>query len=158
MNRCAGWLFVLCALFITFDVLARKFLGFSSESTTELSGYMLGVGIGWGLAGALERARHVRIDMLIQKLPPRIRGWLHWLALALLAVFAGFLAYGAWHHDHGVVGLQGHRQQPAAHAADHPAGAVGCRHRRVRRDGGAALIGSRCCCRRRGDIDAMDRS
>ena len=97
MTRCAGWLFVLCALFITFDVLARKFLGFSSQSTTELSGYMLGVGIAWGLAGALEARTHVRIDILIQKVPPRWRGYLHWLALASLVVFAGFLLYGAWH-------------------------------------------------------------
>lgn len=97
MNRCAGWLFVLCALFVTFDVLARKFLGFSSQSTTELSGYMLGVGIAWGLAGALDARIHVRIDILIQKVPPRYRGYLHWLALASLAVFAGFLLYGAWH-------------------------------------------------------------
>lgn len=97
MNRCAGWMFILCAFFITFDVLARKFLGFSSQSTTELSGYMLGVGIAWGLSGALEARTHVRIDILIQKVPPRIRGYLHWLALATLAVFAGFLVYGAWH-------------------------------------------------------------
>jgi len=97
MNRCAGWLFVLCALFVTFDVLARKFLGFSSQSTTELSGYMLGVGIAWGLAGALDARTHVRIDILIQKVPPRWRGYLHWIALASLAVFAGFLVYGAWH-------------------------------------------------------------
>ena len=97
MNRCAGWMFVLCAFCITFDVLARKFLGFSSQSTTELSGYMLGVGIAWGLSGALEARTHVRIDILIQKVPPRIRGYLHWVALATLAVFAGFLVYGAWH-------------------------------------------------------------
>jgi len=97
MTRCAGWLFVLCALFVTFDVLARKFLGFSSQSTTEVSGYMLGVGIAWGLAGALEARTHVRIDILIQKVPPQYRGYLHWLALASLAVFAGFLVYGAWH-------------------------------------------------------------
>ena len=97
MTRCAGWLFVLCALFVTFDVLARKFLGFSSQSTTEISGYMLGVGIAWGLAGALDARTHVRIDILIQKVPPRWRGYLHWLALASLAVFAGFLVYGAWH-------------------------------------------------------------
>ena len=97
MNRCAGWLFVLCAFFITFDVLARKFLGFSSQSTTELSGYMLGVGIAWGLAGALEARTHVRIDILIQKVPPKYRGYLHWGALLTLAVFAGFLLYGAWH-------------------------------------------------------------
>jgi len=97
MTRCAGWLFVVCALFVTFDVLARKFLGFSSQSTTELSGYMLGVGIAWGLAGALDARTHVRIDILIQKVPPRWRRYLHWLALASLAVFAGFLLYGAWH-------------------------------------------------------------
>ncbi len=58
---------------------------------------MLGVGIAWGLAGALEARTHVRIDILIQKVPPQYRGYLHWLALASLAVFAGFLAYGAWH-------------------------------------------------------------
>lgn len=97
MSRCAGWMFLACALFITFDVLARKFLGFSSQSTTELSGYMLGVGIAWGLAGALEARTHVRIDILLQKVPPRFRGYLHWLALALLATFAGFLLFGAWH-------------------------------------------------------------
>jgi TRAP-type C4-dicarboxylate transport system permease small subunit len=97
MNRCAGWLFVLCAFFITFDVLARRFLGFSSQSTTELSGYMLCVGIAWGLSGALEARTHVRIDILIQKVPPQYRGYLHWVALATLAVFAGFLVYGAWH-------------------------------------------------------------
>ena len=97
MNRCAGWLFVLCALFVTFDVLARRFLGFSSQSTTELSGYMLGVGIAWGLAGALDARTHVRIDILIQRVPPRYRGVLHCIALAALAVFAGFLLYGAWH-------------------------------------------------------------
>ena len=97
MNRCAGWLFVVCALFVTFDVLARKFLGFSSQSTTELSGYMLGVGIAWGLAGALDARTHVRIDILVQKVPPRWRGYLHWLALASLTLFAGFLVYGAWH-------------------------------------------------------------
>ena len=97
MTACAGWLFVLCAGFITFDVIARKFFGFSSRSTTELSGYMLGVGIAWGLAGALDARAHVRIDILIQKIPAGIRGYLHWLALAALAIFAGFLVYGAWH-------------------------------------------------------------
>jgi TRAP-type C4-dicarboxylate transport system permease small subunit len=97
MCACAGWLFVLCALFITFDVLARKFLGFSSQSTTELSGYMLGVGIAWGLAGALDARAHVRIDVLIQRVPAAIRGYLHWLALAALVLFIGFVTYGAWH-------------------------------------------------------------
>jgi TRAP-type C4-dicarboxylate transport system permease small subunit len=58
---------------------------------------MLGVGIAWGLAGALDARTHVRIDILIQKVPGAYRGYLHWLALALLVLFAGFLVYGAWH-------------------------------------------------------------
>jgi len=97
MGACAGWLFMACAAFITFDVLARKFLGFSSQSTTELSGYMLGIGIAWGLASALEARTHVRIDVLIQRFPAGIKSYLHFLALILLAVFVGFLVYGAWH-------------------------------------------------------------
>ena len=66
MNLAAGWLFVVCAVFITVEVLARNFLGFSTQSTTELSGYMLAVGIAWGLANALAERAHVRIDIVHQ--------------------------------------------------------------------------------------------
>lgn len=97
MGACAGWLFVGCALFIAFDVLARRFLGFSTQASVELSGYMLGIGITWGLAAAMEARSHVRIDVLIMRFPPTARRWLHWLALLTLAVFVGFLVYGAWY-------------------------------------------------------------
>jgi TRAP-type C4-dicarboxylate transport system permease small subunit len=91
MNRCAGWLFVLCALFVTSTCWRASSFGFSSQSTTELSGYMLGVGIAWGLAGALDARTHVRIDILIQKVPAALAR-LPALARARLArVFAGFL-------------------------------------------------------------------
>lgn len=96
MGACAGWLFIGCAGLITFDVIARRFFGFSTQSTIELSGYMLGIGIAWGLAAALEARAHVRIDVLIQRMPASLRRYLHWLALAMLAVFVGFLVYGAW--------------------------------------------------------------
>ena len=97
MGACAGWLIVGCALFISFDVLARRFLGFSTQASVELSGYMLGIGIAWGLAAAMEARSHVRIDVLIMRFPPPVRRWLHWVALLMLAVFAGFLVYGAWY-------------------------------------------------------------
>jgi TRAP-type C4-dicarboxylate transport system permease small subunit len=97
MGGAAGWLFIGCACFITFDVIARRFFGFSTQSSIELSGYMLAIGIAWGLASAMEGRAHVRIDVLIQRVPPGLRRYLHWVALAMLAVFAGFLVYGAWH-------------------------------------------------------------
>ena len=97
MNLAAGWLFVVCAVFITVEVLARNFLGFSTQSTTELSGYMLAVGIAWGLGNALAERAHVRIDMLINRLPAEPRQYLHAVALLFLLVLAVAMAYGAWY-------------------------------------------------------------
>ncbi len=48
MAHVAGWNYVACALFITFDVVARSLFGFSSKATIEITGYMLAGGIAWG--------------------------------------------------------------------------------------------------------------
>lgn len=94
MNAAAGWMFFICAAFITFDVLARSFLGFSSKSTTEVTGYMLAFGMAWGLAYTLLERGHVRVDMLVNRMPLGIRQYLHVVALLLLAVFAGYATFG----------------------------------------------------------------
>jgi TRAP-type C4-dicarboxylate transport system permease small subunit len=96
MGLAAGWGFVLCAFFITFEVLARSILRVSTQSTTEITGYMLAFGLSWGLAHALTERSHVRIDMLVNRLPQRIRIWLHLLSLVLLGVFVSFVAWDAW--------------------------------------------------------------
>lgn len=96
MGYAAGWGFIATAGLITFDVLARRFLGFSTQATTELSGYALAFGIAWGLAHALSMRAHVRIDVVVNHFPDRIRYWLHLASLAFLAVLAGYLFYGAW--------------------------------------------------------------
>lgn len=96
MGLVAGWGFVLCAFFITFDVLARSILRVSTQSTTEITGYMLAFGLSWGLAHTLTQRSHVRIDMLVNRLPAKIRIWLHLLSLLLLGVFMAFIANGAW--------------------------------------------------------------
>jgi TRAP-type C4-dicarboxylate transport system permease small subunit len=96
MGYVAGWGFILCAAFITFDVIARRFFGFSSQATTELTGYALAFGISWALAHALTTRAHIRIDVLINHLPDRLRHPMHLLSLAALAVFMGFIAKGAY--------------------------------------------------------------
>src|SRR5215471_14772899 len=95
MSAAGGWMYVACALFVTFDVLARQFLGFSSKTTTEITGYMLAFGIGWGLAHALTERAHIRIDVLVNRLPLGPRKYLHAVALALLLIFALFIAWAA---------------------------------------------------------------
>ena len=91
----AGWCYLAMTGFICFDIVARRMLGFSSGATSELSGYLLGVGMTWGLAATLLDRCHVRIDMLVQKLPPGARVWLHAMALAALLAVVGFFAWGA---------------------------------------------------------------
>ena len=91
----AGWCYLAMTGFICFDIVARRMLGFSSGATSELSGYLLGIGMAWGLAGALLDRAHVRIDLLVQKLPLGARAWLHAAALAVLLVVAGFFAWGS---------------------------------------------------------------
>ncbi len=95
MGYLAGWGFIACAGLITFDVLARRFLGFSTQATTEITGYALAFGISWGLAHTLTARAHVRIDVAINYLPPRLRYPMHIVSLAALAVLTGFIAWGA---------------------------------------------------------------
>lgn len=92
----AGWCYLLITALICFDIVARRLLGFSSESTVEISGYLMAVGMSWGLAGTLLERGHVRIDVLLQKLPLRVRVWLHLASLLALLVASGFFAWGAF--------------------------------------------------------------
>jgi TRAP-type C4-dicarboxylate transport system permease small subunit len=96
MGYVAGWNYILCALFITADVVGRSAFGASSAATVEVTGYMLAGGIAWGLAHALARRAHIRVDVWVNRLPLAIRAWLHLLSLLLLGGFAGFCAWAAW--------------------------------------------------------------
>ena len=92
MNAVAGWSYVGVAVFVTIDVVTRQVFGFSSGSTTEIAGYVLACGITWGLARAMLDRAHIRIDILVMRIPLGLRQYLHAIALALLLVFIGFMA------------------------------------------------------------------
>ena len=96
MGHVAGWVFVFCAFFIAGDVIGRNFFGVSSQSSVELTGYMLALCMMRGNSRyTLVERCHVRIDIIIQRLPPNARYGLHIVSLALLVVFVGFIAKGA---------------------------------------------------------------
>jgi TRAP-type C4-dicarboxylate transport system permease small subunit len=96
MGCVAGWVFVACAFFVTFDVISRKFAGFSTRSTTEITGYMLALGLTWGLAHALATRAHIRVDMLVSRMPLLLRASMHAVALAFLAVTVFFFVWRGW--------------------------------------------------------------
>lgn len=96
MAWAAGWNYVACALFVTADILGRNLLGVSSAATVEITGYMLACGIAWALAHTMAVRAHIRVDVLVNRLPPPARAPLHLLALLMLLGFAAFAAWAAW--------------------------------------------------------------
>lgn len=91
----AGLCYLAITVLICFDIFARRLLGFSTEATTEVTGYLMAIGMSWGLAGALFERAHVRIDVLVQRLPLKMRVGLHLLALLGLMVSTAFFVYGS---------------------------------------------------------------
>lgn len=96
MTRLAGFAYLAMTALIVFDITARRLLGFSTEATVELTGYLLALGMSAGLAGTLLQRAHVRIDVLIQKMGPRGRAWMHVFALSCVLLTAAVFSWGAW--------------------------------------------------------------
>jgi TRAP-type C4-dicarboxylate transport system permease small subunit len=96
MAYLGGAFLFLISIYITADVLGRKFVGVSSAATDEIGGYALAIGGLWALAFCLTTGAHVRIDILLPHFPARLREGLNYAALVLLTAFAAIVAWYAW--------------------------------------------------------------
>lgn len=92
----SGAVFVIASFYITLDVLARKFLSRSSGVTDEMGGYALALGGMFALAYTLRTGGHVRIDVLLPKLPPHAQRVLAYGAMAVMALVAAVVAVYCW--------------------------------------------------------------
>ncbi|KGD98306.1 C4-dicarboxylate ABC transporter permease [Achromobacter sp. RTa] len=98
-SRVAVWaggaLTVASVLLISFDVLARKFLGFTTGGADELSSYAFAISTSWALAFATLQRANVRVDVLYQHMPVRVAAVLDWISLVALAIFMVYLTFYA---------------------------------------------------------------
>ena len=92
---CGGALTLASVFLIGFDVVARKFLGFTTGGADELSGYTFAISTSWALAFVVLQRGNVRVDVLYQLLPVRLAAVLDWISLVALAVFMVILTYYA---------------------------------------------------------------
>ena len=92
----SGLVFLVLAIYITVDVLARKFANASTGATAEIGGYALAVGFAGSLAYGLSQGAHVRIDALLPYYPGYLRRFLNALSLATMAMIAGLISYNVW--------------------------------------------------------------
>ncbi|WP_144635693.1 TRAP transporter small permease subunit [Bordetella genomosp. 13] len=90
-SRVAVWaggaLTLASVLLISFEVLSRKFFGFTTGGADELSSYAFAISTSWALAFATLQRANVRVDVVYQYLPVRLSALVDWIALVALGVF-----------------------------------------------------------------------
>jgi len=81
----------------TFDIIGTSFFGWPLPGTFEITSTLMVSSIFLGLAWTEVRGRHVRVEILLNLLPPRARRWVDAFASFSLALFFGFIVwFGAW--------------------------------------------------------------
>lgn len=100
VSRVATWLggaaLMLAALVVSFDVLARKFAGWSMAGSDELSGYIFAAATSWAFAYAVLQRANVRIDGLYLLAPVPLRAAMDMAALLALAAYVALLLHSGW--------------------------------------------------------------
>jgi len=96
IGRAVSWLILAAVLVSAGNALARKFAGISSNAWLELQWYLFGAVFMLAASWALARNKHVRIDILSNRLQPRTRVWIdlicHFLFLMPFALMMVWLS------------------------------------------------------------------
>ena len=95
-----GVALVALTVLVVVGVVSRSVLNISLPATIEYSEYLMPVIGLWAAAYALRHGAHVRADLVLDRLPPRVRWWLMLAGdvggLAYLAVLVVYTAETAW--------------------------------------------------------------
>jgi len=87
-----GAIFVVLALVVTVETLARKIFNFSLQGADELGGYALAIGSTLAFGLALAGRNHIRVDVFHERFPRRVKAALNWGSVMLLAAMAVLFA------------------------------------------------------------------
>lgn len=99
--------YVFVCVVIVQEVLRRFVLNFSSAWAEETARYAF-IYLGYvGAAYAVKERAHIRFDILINRLPDRLKGWLYILAEVSTALFAMIAIYWSWHSIQKLIEFDG---------------------------------------------------
>lgn len=88
-----GGIFGVLVIIVTIETIARKLFNISLQGADELGGYALAVGSTLAFSLAVFGRNHIRVDVLHEKYPTWLQGWMNWFSAMSMAVFAIFLCY-----------------------------------------------------------------
>lgn len=92
----SGYACLGLSFLIVLEIVSRHFLNFSLQGVDEIGGYVVAVTGTIGMALATWHRAHTRIDILLIRLPVRVRAILNVFAYGVLTGGACFMAYMAW--------------------------------------------------------------
>ena len=90
-----GYLCLGLSVFISVEVVMRKFFAKSLQGADELGGYVLAITSTLAFCVALIGNNHIRIDLFHYRFPPKIQALLNWAAKASVLFIAFLLAYSS---------------------------------------------------------------
>ena len=96
MGYLCGTMFLLLALFITYQVIARKLGGIMAPGMDLMSGYTMAMASTWAFSYALRTGSHVRIDVLLPFMSPKVRWMADQVALASIVFFISITSWKVW--------------------------------------------------------------
>lgn len=91
-----GVLLLLASVVVGIDVVLRKWFLVTLGGADELAGYALAISSAWGLAYALVKRVHIRIDSLYVLLPARVCAVLDIASVLAFLVFFGVVSWHAF--------------------------------------------------------------
>ena len=87
---------LLLAFFITYQVVARKLGWPQAPGGDTMAGYVLAMAVTWAFSYSLRSDAHVRIDVLLPRMGPRVRAVADWLALMGIAFLGLITSWKMW--------------------------------------------------------------
>lgn len=90
-----GIIYFLCAALVLLDISLRR-LGSSLGGTDEISGYVMAIGVSWGMSFALLELSHVRIDFLRALARSKVRTIFDLFSMFILASSVSIIAFQSW--------------------------------------------------------------
>jgi TRAP-type mannitol/chloroaromatic compound transport system permease small subunit len=86
VNKVAAWIWAILVLIIVLAVTLRYAFGIGSIKLEEIQWHLYGIGIILGLSYCFVADRHVRVDVVAERLPHRARGWIELIGLTVFLI------------------------------------------------------------------------
>jgi TRAP-type C4-dicarboxylate transport system permease small subunit len=88
-----GLMLIASAVYVSAEVLGRRFFGFSLGGANEMSSYALAISSAWAFSYAVYERAHIRIDAAYQLGSPAVRAFIDVISMAALAATGALLLW-----------------------------------------------------------------